>query len=1185
MPGHDSPPGTNRPTEEVSEPATPAVGADPPEALTLPPSAPASEARTLAPGDDGPSVPAVVRVQVPGYELLSVLGQGGMGVVYKARQVELGRVVALKMILHAEHAGTAQRERFLVEAQAVARLQHPNIVQIYEIGEHDGLPYFSLEYCGGGCLADWLDGTPWPAPRAAQLVETLARAMHTAHQAQVVHRDLKPANVLLTEEGEPKITDFGLAKKLDEQVRTQTGAILGTPSYMAPEQAGGKSQEIGPAADVYALGAILYELLTGRPPFVAATPLDTVLQVVSEEPVLVRQLQPRTPRDLETICLKCLQKQPGARYASALRLAEDLRRFQAGEPIEARAVGKLERGWRWCRRNPAVASLLFAVAVVLIAGTAVSTFFAVQSSRRASDAEASAERAREAEQKAERNAARAGERLYAAQMLLAHKAWEDGHFFRLRSLLQEKPPEPTGGATVRGFEWEYWNRLADPALVTFARHGSVVNSLAFRPDGKHLASASWDRTVKVWDPTTGQEFLHLAGHDGEARCVAYSPDGKRLVSGGGREVRVWDTATGQPLHVLAGHTEPVWCVAWSPDGRHIASGGIDRTVRVWDAQTGRPAHILAGHTGVVASLAFAPDGRLFSGSHDHTVRGWDVDTGKQTLHLGTGIVVSAVAVSPDGRRLAWGGGGSAVTLWDIPHNERVISLQGHSSGVNGISFSPDGQRLASAATDWTVRVWDLTTGRQAFALGTTTVCARCAVFSPDGRRLAGSDDRVAKVWDVTTSPEVLTWPVHAGGVTDLAFSPDGLRLVSGGGDGTIKVSDALDGRVLSAVGGFGQGVSRATFLAGDEHLAVACRDGTGAVVDAATGNRIRILKGGGVAAFSPDGGRLACLGWDNILRVQDTATGNERFAIPIPPGGFPSALPRALALGSGGKLLAGGGDEATVTVWDVETGRLRHFLSGRDLAQYVLNYAVFCLAVSSDGKYLAEGTYGGEVLVWDLGTKQKIHSLKGHNAQVAALAFSPDGTRLASGGSDQTVKMWDVGSGQEVLSVRGPGGAITCLAFSPNGDCLAAGGADGTVQVRTTMPADGGRLNQMSWEVVRQPGREAEQYLRALRWAEAASRVAPDSGMVLNTLGVAQYRTGRYARAVGTLERAADLNKGTPADLAFLAMAHHRLGQLEPARTRLAVLRETLRQPRWEKDEEARSFLREAEDLMRAAPP
>src|SRR5262249_31423522 len=210
-----------------------------------------------------------------------------------------------------------------------------------------------------------------------------------------------------------------------------------------------------------------------------------------------------TPRDLETICLKCLQKPPGARYASALGLAEDLRRFQAGEPIHARAVGKLERGWHWCRRNPAVASLLFAVAVLLIAGTAVSAFFAVQSFRRARDAEAHAERARDAEQNAEQNAARAGERLDAAQKLPAHNAWEDGHFFRLRDLLQEQPPGPTGGATGRGFEWQYWNRLADPALVTFARHGHVVNGLAFRPDGKHLASASWDRTVKVWDPTTG----------------------------------------------------------------------------------------------------------------------------------------------------------------------------------------------------------------------------------------------------------------------------------------------------------------------------------------------------------------------------------------------------------------------------------------------------------------------------------------------------------------------------------------------------------------------------------------------------------------------------------------------------------------------------------------------------------
>jgi tetratricopeptide (TPR) repeat protein len=297
--------------------------------------------------------------KVPGYEILGLLGKGGMGVVYRARQLGLGRLVALKMILHAGDAGPDERQRFLAEAEAVARLQHANIVQIYEVGEHQGLAYFSLEFCAGGSLQRRMDGTPWEPRRAAKLVETLARAVHAAHQAQIIHRDLKPANVLLTADGRLKVTDFGLAKRLDEKSNTQRGAILGTPSYMAPEQAEGKgTTAVGPATDVYALGAILYQLITGRPPFKAATPLDTVLQVLSEEPVPVRRLQPKVPRDLETVCHKCLHKDPRRRYASALALAEDLRRFREGEAVVARSVGVGERAARWARRRPAAAALV-----------------------------------------------------------------------------------------------------------------------------------------------------------------------------------------------------------------------------------------------------------------------------------------------------------------------------------------------------------------------------------------------------------------------------------------------------------------------------------------------------------------------------------------------------------------------------------------------------------------------------------------------------------------------------------------------------------------------------------------------------------------------------------------------------------------------------------------------------------
>jgi hypothetical protein len=310
---------------------------------------------------------------LPGYEILGELGRGGMGVVYKARQVRLQRLVALKMILAGAHAGPQELARFRREAEAVAQLQHPHIVQIYEVGEQKGQPYFSLEFVDGGSLAQKLAGTPLPAYQAAQLVETLARAVHAAHERDIIHRDLKPANVLLTAHGTPKVTDFGLAKRLDAGPGlTESGAIVGTPSYMAPEQARGKTKEIGPACDVYALGAIFYELLTGRPPFRAETPLDTVLQVLQDEPVAPSRLQPKLPRDLETICLKAMAKTPARRYATAQALAEDLRRFLNHEPITARSVGAYERVTKWVRRRPMVASLLAALLICLtVAGGSV----------------------------------------------------------------------------------------------------------------------------------------------------------------------------------------------------------------------------------------------------------------------------------------------------------------------------------------------------------------------------------------------------------------------------------------------------------------------------------------------------------------------------------------------------------------------------------------------------------------------------------------------------------------------------------------------------------------------------------------------------------------------------------------------------------------------------------------------
>jgi tetratricopeptide (TPR) repeat protein len=369
-------------------------------------SVPIDPSPAAAQGQPSESFPAI-----PGYEIQSLLGRGGMGIVYKARHIGLGRTVAIKMLLAGPHAGGPELARFRAEAEAVARLQHPHVVQVFEVGDHGGQPYFSLEYVDGGHLGQQIGGTPQPPRDAAQLVETLARAVHEAHQRGVVHRDLKPANILLRADGTPKISDFGLAKRLEGESQTVTGAVMGTPSYMAPEQARG-DKEIGPAADIYALGAILYEALTGRAPFRGETPWDTVAQVIADEPVPPTRLQPKLPRDLETICVKCLQKEPSRRYASAEELADELRRCLEGKPIVARPVRWWEKTWKWARRHPAVAASLAACLLAIAGGLAATTaMWRVAESRRKT-ADDAASQAVAAEQLAEtrRKAAVAAER-------------------------------------------------------------------------------------------------------------------------------------------------------------------------------------------------------------------------------------------------------------------------------------------------------------------------------------------------------------------------------------------------------------------------------------------------------------------------------------------------------------------------------------------------------------------------------------------------------------------------------------------------------------------------------------------------------------------------------------------------------------------------------------------------------
>jgi hypothetical protein len=609
---------------------------------------------------------AANRPGIAGYEILGELGRGGMGVVYQARHLKLNRVVALKMILAGAQAGPRDLARFRTEVEAVARLQHPNIVQVYEVGEHDGRPYFAMEFVDGGSLEQRRTAVPQPPRPAAQLLETLARTMHSVHQRGVVHRDLKPANVLMTADGTPKITDFGLAKRLDAEVNpTLSGHILGTPSYMAPEQAQARASQIGPGTDVHALGVILYELLTGRPPFTAATPWDTIRRVAFDEPVPPRRLQPRVPTDLETICLRCLQKEPERRYGSAEDLAEDLRRFLAGEPIRARPVGLGMRALKWAKRRSAPAALLVVSCLAVVALTVGAIVHTVQLQKALGEVNHHAEESRQRLV-----------RLHVAQG--AHSLEDDDWFGALVWFAEALRLDE--GREDR--EEMHRVRIAAvlrqcPRPVQLWFHDGPVWHAAFSPDGRQVLTTGEDGTAHVWDVGTGEAVGPPLRHKAAIWPGAFSPDGRSVVTAGrDGTARVWDATTGRSLTLPLSHDGPLTCAFFSPDGRSILTAAEDSTARIWEAATGEPRTGPLKHEGAVKWAEFSPDGRL------------------------------VVTAGDDGKARVWhAGSGESATAPQTP-------LLRHNGTVWVAAFSPEGQSLVvTAGNDGTVRLWDVAPGR------------------------------------------------------------------------------------------------------------------------------------------------------------------------------------------------------------------------------------------------------------------------------------------------------------------------------------------------------------------------------------------------------------------------------------------------------------------------------------------
>jgi hypothetical protein len=617
------------------------------------------------------------------YELIEVLAEGGMGVIFKARQLSLNRVLALKMVRAGRFATPNDLYRFRLEAEAAAHLDHPQIVPIYEVGEHEGHHYFSMKLVEGGSLADHL-GRFADRPRAAaKLVASVARAVHYAHERGILHRDLKPANVLLggppdvpPEDRVPMVTDFGLAKWFegkDAAGVTQSGAIVGTPGYMAPEQAEGRRESITTAIDVHALGVILFELLTGRPPFRSDGMLETLRIIREQEPPRPSDLNPKIAADLDTIVLKCLEKSPGRRYCSALLLAEDLERWLADMPIRARRASPAEHAVKWARRRPAMAGLLLLVVVLAGALTGMATAVS-RSWNRERDRQRAAETERTETRERDR---RAQEDRYFQGIMAADQALSANDPTAADRLLALCPAWP------RNWEWRHLSHRLHPERVTIQGHSGFVCP-DFSPETSRVECQLDALSGSIWEADAGPRLRRMHGPDGSAYGAAIDRGGTRIATAGSDGlIKVWDMAGGTLLQLLRGHAGWAAGIAFDPSGRRVAAGGKDGTVRIWDLAgkpdpAGTPASaglVLRGHAGGVFGVAFNSDGtKLASVGTDGIARLWNLAApgiAVCEIRAGGGREVFSVAFHPTEGLIATGGADRIVRVWDVSDGHLV----------------------------------------------------------------------------------------------------------------------------------------------------------------------------------------------------------------------------------------------------------------------------------------------------------------------------------------------------------------------------------------------------------------------------------------------------------------------------------------------------------------------------------